>query len=126
MPTPLWQPPPERVERAVMSRFMREHGFRDYHALWRWSVQDLEGFWGALWDFFAVDSDYERVLADARMPGAVWFPDARLNYAEHVFRGKRDGAPAIVHASELRDQAELSWGELREQVARIAAGLRGL
>ena len=60
------------------------------------------------------------------MPGAEWFPGARLNYAEHAFRGKRDDAVAIVHASELREQAEMTWGELREQVGRIAAGLRAL
>ena len=60
------------------------------------------------------------------MPGASWFPGAQLNYAEHAFRGKDDGALAIVHASELREQAELTWGELREQVRGIAAGLRAL
>jgi acetoacetyl-CoA synthetase len=126
MPTLLWEPPQELVERAVMTRFMRSRGFEDYHAMWRWSVEDLEGFWAAIWDFFGVDSRYERVLADDSMPGAVWFPGAELSYAEHLFRGKRDDAVAIVHASELRDQAEVTWGELREGAARVAAGLLAL
>jgi acetoacetyl-CoA synthetase len=57
------------------------------------------------------------------MPGAEWFPDARVSFAEHVFRGKRDGAVAIRHASELRDPGEWTWGKLRLETARIAAGL---
>jgi acetoacetyl-CoA synthetase len=60
------------------------------------------------------------------MPGAQWFPGARLSYAEHIFRGKDDAATAIVHASELREQAAMSWGELRELTSQIAAGLRDL
>ena len=60
------------------------------------------------------------------MPGARWFPDVALNYAEHVFAGKDDGETAILHASELRQLSELSWGELRAQVAAVAAALRGL
>ena len=126
MPTLLWEPPAELVERAVMTRFMREHAFADYDALWRWSVQDLEGFWAAIWEFFGVEGSYERVLASREMPGAVWFPGAQVNYAEHLFRGKDPAATAIVHASELRELAELSWGGLRDQVARIRGGLRAL
>jgi acetoacetyl-CoA synthetase len=115
------------MERAVMTRFMRERGFADYDALWRWSVEDLEGFWGSIWDFFGVAGGrYERVLAAREMPGAVWFPGARLNYAEHLFGGKDPGATAILHASELRPLASWTWGDLREQTARIASGLRAL
>ena len=126
MPTPLWEPPAEMVERALMTRFMREHGHESYDELWRWSVEDLEGFWASIWDFFGVAGGYDRVLASREMPGAEWFPGARLNYAEHLFRGKDPDAVAIVHASELREQAEWTWGELRERTARIAAGLRAL
>jgi acetoacetyl-CoA synthetase len=126
MATLLWEPPPELAERAVMTRYMRERGFADYHDLWRWSVDDLEGFWGSIWDFFAVGGSYERVLASSQMPGAVWFPGARVNYAEHLFRGKDPAAPAILHASELRPVAQWTWGDLREQTAAIAAGLRAL
>ena len=102
--------------------------FDGYEELWRWSVDDLEGFWGSIWDFFEVraDGDRSQVLASRAMPGAKWFPDTRLNYAEHVFAGKEDAETAILHASELRQLTELSWAELRTQVAALAAGLRGL
>jgi acetoacetyl-CoA synthetase len=122
--TLIWEPAdPAGTE---MARFMRARGFSDYHELWRWSVDDLEGFWGALWDWFEIDAAYERVLARSEMPGAEWFPGAELSYAEQVFRRARPGATAIVHASESRELSELSWDELREQVARCAAGLRRL
>jgi acetoacetyl-CoA synthetase len=134
VPEPLWQPPAALVERARLTEFMRwleaERGLRfdDYDALWRWSVSDLEGFWAAIWDFFAVQADGDRstVLAAREMPGARWFPDTNLNYAEHVFAGVDDAETAILHASELRQLDELSWGELRSQVAALAAALRGL
>jgi acetoacetyl-CoA synthetase len=126
MGTLLWEPPAEMVERALMTRYLREQGKRDYDELWRWSVDDLDGFWASIWDFFEVDGGYERVLASSEMPGATWFPGARLNYAEHLFRGKDPDAVAIVHASELRELSELTWGELREQTASMAARLRAL
>jgi acetoacetyl-CoA synthetase len=107
---------------------MERRGFASYDELWRWSVDDLEGFWGSLWDEFEIiaASPYERVLGRREMPGAEWFPGARLNYAEHVFRMARPGETAIVHASELRPLSELGWDELRAQTAGIAAGLRAL
>jgi len=126
MPTLLWEPPRELVDRALMTRFMRERGFATYDELWHWSVRDIEGFWASIWDFFGVEGGYDRVLGARAMPGAEWFPGARVNYAEHLFRGKDPTATAIVHASELRELDEWSWGELREQVARIAGGLRAL
>jgi acetoacetyl-CoA synthetase len=108
----------------------RERGlsFSGYPELWQWSVDDLEGFWSAIWEFFEVqaDGDPSPVLGSREMPGAQWFPGTRLNYAEHVFAGKDDAATAILHASELRELGELTWGELRRQVAATAAGLRGL
>jgi acetoacetyl-CoA synthetase len=133
-PEKLWEPPAELVKRARMTGYMRwleaERGLRfdDYHDLWRWSVDDLEGFWSSIWDFFEVQADggYDRVLGSRAMPGAEWFAGTRLNYAEHVFAGKDDREPAILHASELRELGELSWGELRTQVAAVAAGLRDL
>ena len=120
----LWEPPARLRERSHMARFIADRGVADYDELWRWSVEDLEGFWGAIWERFDVGAEYERVLADASMPGAVWFPGARLNYAERLFRGKPDERVAIVHASELRELSEWTWGELREQTGRIRAGLR--
>jgi acetoacetyl-CoA synthetase len=130
----LWTPSAELVEQARMTEYMRwleaERGlrFEGYGDLWRWSVDDLEGFWTSIWDFFEVQSDggYERALGKREMPGAEWFAGTELNYAEHVFAGKSDAEPAILHASELRELGQLSWGELREQVAALAAGLREL
>jgi acetoacetyl-CoA synthetase len=130
----LWEPSAELVERSRLSEFMRwlerERGltFDGYPELWKWSVDDLDGFWSAVWEFFEVqaDGDPSPVLAKREMPGAQWFPNTSLNYAEHVFAGKRDEEVAILHASELRDLGELRWGELRQQVAAAAAGLRAL
>jgi len=126
MPTLLWEPPAELVERAVMTRYMRERGYENYEDLWNWSVTDLDGFWGSIWDFFGVAGSYDQVLASRAMPGATWFPGTRLNYAEHLFRGKDPDAVAIAHASELRELAEVTWGELRRQTAGMAARLRAL
>ncbi|TMK57761.1 MAG: acetoacetate--CoA ligase [Actinobacteria bacterium] len=130
----LWEPSAELVERSRLVEFMRwleaERGlsFGGYAELWQWSVDDLDAFWDAIWDFFGLQADGERgaVLASREMPGARWFPGTRLNYAEHVFAGKDDEEVAILHASELRELDELTWGELRQQVAAAAAGLRAL
>src|SRR5919199_2353806 len=120
----LWEPPAGLVERAAMTGFMRDRGHEDYHALWRWSIEDLDGFWAAIWDRFEVGERSGPVLASREMPGARWFPEVRLNYAERLFRGKDDDAAAIVAAGELRADATWTWGELRSQAGRIAAGLR--
>jgi acetoacetyl-CoA synthetase len=123
----LWEPSTEAKERAQLTRLMRERGFSAYDELWRWSVEDLEGFWGTLWEWFGVrGSSAERVLGRREMPGAEWFPGARLSYAEHAFRHARPGEPAIVFASEDRELSSWSWAELEEQVARVASGLRRL
>ena len=130
----LWEPSAEMVERSRLAEFMRwlerERGlsFAGYEELWRWSIDDLDGFWSAIWEFFDLQADGEPapVLASREMPGARWFPNAKLNYAEHVFAGKDDAAAAILHASELRELGEVTWGELRRQVAACAGGLRRL
>jgi acetoacetyl-CoA synthetase len=132
--------PPELLfapstEGTEMGRFLewlaaeRGLGFGSYDELYRWSVDDLEGFWGAIWDFFGVRSHapYERVLGRREMPGAEWFPGARLNYAEHAFgTGTDTVAVAVVAHSQTRAPVELTFGELREQVARARAGLQRL
>src|SRR2546423_12873887 len=127
MPDPVWTPSPERIERALMTRFARERGLpEDYHELWRWSVSKLDDFWAAIWEHFHVEADspYERVLGRREMPGAEWFAGARLNYARHVFRGRDPDALAIQHASESRSLAAWTWAELERETARIAARLR--
>jgi acetoacetyl-CoA synthetase len=134
MPVPLWEPSAERRERANLTRYLRwleaERGIAlaDYAELWRWSVDDLEAFWQSVWDLYDVRAARppERVLGRREMPGAEWFPGAELSYPEHLFRGKDDAAVAIVAESEAREPRELPWGELRDQVARAAAGLRRL
>jgi acetoacetyl-CoA synthetase len=134
VPPVLWQPSPERVERAAITAFARwverSRGLElpDYAALWQWSVEDLEGFWAAIWEYYDVQAQtpYERVLGSRAMPGAQWFTGARLNYAAHVLREHDPGRVAIRHAGELSELAEITWGELRAEVARVAGGLRAL
>src|SRR6476661_391559 len=128
-PELLWTPSKERIDRSALTAYARAVGREgEYADLWQWSVDDLEGFWASIWDHFDVQAaePYERVLGDRSMPGAEWFPGSRLSYAEHLFRGKDDDAVAVRHASELRDAGELTWGQLRDLTARIAAGLRRL
>ena len=128
VPELLWTPSPERIERANITRFARGRGLpEDYHELWRWSIDSLDDFWAAVWDeYVEPDAPYERVLGRREMPGADWFPGARLNYAKHIFRNRDPDALAIQHASETRALAAWTWGELAAETARIAAGLRGL
>ena len=124
-------PEADRVENAVITRFRRHletsRGltFATYEELWKWSVAELEEFWRALWEFFDVqaDGDPSTVLTTHELPGARWYPDVRLSYVEHVFRDRDDDEIAVRHASELRPLAAWSWGELRDQTARIRAGL---
>src|ERR687894_912511 len=120
----LWTPSdPESTE---LARFMRARGFSDYHELWRWSVDDLEGFWGALWEWFEIDAPYDRVLGSREMPGAEWFPGAELSYAEHAFRNVRPDEPAVLHQSEVRPLSEVSWRELQEKNPAPPPGLKDL
>jgi len=131
-PTILWQPDAARIARATVTRYaawLAEHrGVRTngYHELWQWSVGDLEAFWGSIWDFFEVkaSSPPERVLGRRALPGAEWFPGARLNYAQHVFRDRPAGDVAVRHASELRPLRETTWDALRDATGRFAAALR--
>jgi acetoacetyl-CoA synthetase len=128
----LWRPSAERIERAWLTRYRRwlerrlGRSFASYDELWRWSVEDIDAFWASVWEFFDVQSDGSRepVLGRREMPGAEWFPNAAVNYAEHVFRDRDLGQVAIRHASELRPLGRLTWGQLRTLTARIAAGLR--
>ena len=130
----LWEPSAETVKSSAMTAYMRwlaaDRGVEldGYEDLWRWSVDDLEAFWRSIWEYFQVSADGkpDQVLASREMPGARWFEGTALNYAEHVFRDRDDDEVAILHASELRELDELTWGELRESVARVAEGLRAL
>ena len=131
-PSVLWTPPPDVRETTEIGRYLawleRERGlaFSDYDELWRWSVDDLAGFWSSIWEFFEVKTHapYSTILASDAMPGATWFPGARLNFAEHLIGGADDAEQvAIVSYSQTRNPVELSFAEFREQVSRARAGL---
>ena len=128
----LWEPSAERLQQLNITVFTdwlaetRGLHFADYAALQRWSVEHLDDFWGALWEYFEVQSSspYECVLANRDMPGAEWFPGAQLNYAEHIFRRFSDSEAALVFASEDCEMSALSWQELTAKVQALAAWLR--
>jgi acetoacetyl-CoA synthetase len=129
---PAWQPSAAAIRAAKITAFTNwlaaERGmhFADYDALWRWSVDDLEGFWAAIWDYFAVPAATPRVrvLADARMPGAQWFPGVSMNYVDQVFRHATADRPAVISRNEAGVDRELGWAELRRQVGALATSLR--
>lgn len=127
-PEVLWRPDPDAAPR--IADFARTVGIdpHDYHALWRWSVAEPDAFWQAVWRFFDVPGDGEPspALADASMPGAVWFPDVRLNYAEAMLRlpGRADDDVVVVARSQSRADVRLTAAQLRDQVARARAGLQ--
>ena len=133
-PEILWEPTAAAVESSNLTAYIdwlrAERGVdvTTYPELWRWSVDEVGAFWDSVLDYFGVEYDGERgpALATERMPGADWFPGLRINYAERAFAGKDDEVVAILHASELRELDEITWGELRRQVAGIAGGLRDL
>ena len=136
VPPILWSPSAELRASTNLARYIAGLRARrgmdvstdDYAGLWRWSVDELDAFWMSIWEHFDVVADGTPAvaLADASMPGAVWFPGTRLNYAEHVFRGVDDAAVAVIEAGELRATREVTWGELRALTAQIAGGLRAL
>ncbi|NNU44702.1 acetoacetate--CoA ligase [Ramlibacter sp. B156] len=111
-------------------RDTRGLSFNDYQALWEWSVRDLPAFWQSIWDYFDIRSPtpYQQVLAEGTMPGARWFEGAQFNYARQVLRhvepAHAAGFPAIISRNEKGRQRELSWPELRRQVASLALHLR--
>ena len=129
----LWEPPADAWSTTRMGRFLTACGqrhdrrFTDYADAWRWSVEELASFWTEVVDQLGVrfETPGTEVLADRSMPGAVWFPGARLNYAEHALRRRGDGT-AIVARSQTRPDTSLTHDELADQVARAAAGLRRL
>lgn len=101
-----------------------------YRQLHKWSVTHLEDFWAAIWDYFQIQSTttFEQVLDSHAMPGAGWFAGARINYGEHACGlaqpdSTSDDSPAILAYSQTRPDAQVTWAELRDQVARVRAGL---
>ncbi|MEV5842905.1 acetoacetate--CoA ligase [Streptomyces sp. NPDC051985] len=129
-PDPFTTPDPQAVERSRVMDFARHTGLdgTDYAGLHHWSVTDLTGFWGAVWDYFGIEAalPYEQVLAEERMPGARWFTGATLNYAHHALRHLTDDRPAIIALDETGAGYEVTGKQLRAQVASVAATLRDL
>ncbi|MGD9952529.1 MAG: acetoacetate--CoA ligase [Burkholderiales bacterium] len=122
---PLWTPDPARAARTGMARFMQLAGKKDYAELHRWSVEKSEEFWALLWKFCEVQGEpgARRLVDGDRMPGAKWFPDGRLNFAENLLQGLDDG-PAMVFWGEDQVKRRLSRRELRELVSRLQQALR--
>jgi acetoacetyl-CoA synthetase len=130
----LWQPAADEVARSNLTAFMRfvaDRGFptmRDYPSLYGWSIDEPQAFWSAVWDFCGVVSSrrYDAIVEHfERMPGARWFPGARLNYAENLLR-LRDDRPALVSVNDRGGRTELSYAQLAQIVGRAARGLKQL
>jgi acetoacetyl-CoA synthetase len=137
----LWTPDAERVAQANITIFIswlrrvRGLDFDGYDDLWHWSVTDLDGFWRAIWDFndIIASAPPQRVLDGLGEPGTPWFPPdlrwfpgARLNYAEHVFRNARTGEVALFYRSEGGPLRAMTWDELTARTASLAARMREL
>ena len=129
---PLWQPAPEQIASTNMTRFAREaalrwgRSFEDYADLHRWSVEAPEEFWLNVWDWTGVigAGDTEPVVVDRQqMPGARWFPNTRLNFAQNLLR-RQDEALALIFQAENKVTRSISFAELYAQVARLADGLK--
>jgi acetoacetyl-CoA synthetase len=130
----LWEPPANARESTRIGDYMRwlerERGltFDDYQALWQWSVDELEDFWRTIWDYFDIISHAEpiAVLGSWTMPGAEWFPGAKLNYAEHALRHSDPDQVVVIAHSQSREPIQMTRAELRAEVARVRQGLRRL
>ncbi|MCS6884001.1 MAG: acetoacetate--CoA ligase [Acidobacteriota bacterium] len=130
----LWKPSDERIRNANMTSFIEYVNKRfsleisDYGQLYEWSITDIASFWAALWDFGSVvhSEPYSRVVDDVRkMPGALWFDGAKLNFAENLLR-YRDDLTALIFRSESGQRRSLTYGELYRAVARLSVALRAV
>ena len=130
----LWQPSPEQIKASTLDHYQtwleQQYGVpkTTYQALWQWSVDHVDDFWKSIWQYFDVQADgrIDPVLADRTMPGAQWFPNASLNYAEHVFRKATDARPALISRREETGVEDVSWARLQRDVGALAASLRRL
>jgi acetoacetyl-CoA synthetase len=126
--TMLWQPSAERIEAANLTAFaglICRPASADFSCLHRWSVEHPAAFWSLLWDFCEVQGEKgARVLVEGgKMPGAQWFPDARLNYAQNLLR-RRDDGTALVFWGEDKLKRRIGRGDLYHRVARLAVAMR--
>ena len=133
----MWRPTPEEAQNCRLGQFLRwccvHNGVRaaTYRQAWEWSVGDPSAFWSAVREYFDVIGDGfdDPALAGDTMPGAKWFPSARLNFAENVLRYASTpvlvDAPAIISLTETNEESRISWGELAAQVAARPQQLLG-
>jgi acetoacetyl-CoA synthetase len=130
----IWTPSDERIKNANITAFLawlkqtRGLGFAGYAELWKWSVTDLDAFWQAIWDSgeIVAAEPPAAVLGKRDMPGAEWFPGARLNYAQNVLARERPGEVALYYHSETIPVTPLLWDDLANSVRVIATRLREL
>lgn len=130
----LWRPSTTLMENCHLRKYQqwlaerRQLRFRDYDALWQWSVEQPAQFWESVFEYFQVmaHTPYSSVMSDDPMPYTRWFEGCTLNYAEHIFRHYSDERPAIIFRSERHSCTEISWQELRQKTAALAATLRNL
>ncbi|NCU18958.1 acetoacetate--CoA ligase [Pallidibacillus pasinlerensis] len=129
----LWEPSKDFKENSNLHKFMNwlseKKGlkFNQYDELWSWSVTDIEGFWSAIWEYFQIKGSMgDVVIEGTEMPNVKWFPNATINYAQHVFRNETSERPAIIFKSENRPQGEVSWEELKKKTAAIAQYLKSI
>uniref|UniRef100_UPI00278C2B5A AMP-binding protein n=1 Tax=Nocardia sp. CC227C TaxID=3044562 RepID=UPI00278C2B5A len=125
-----WTPSATDIATARITDFARFVTTRtglelpDYRSLWRWSVDDIAGFWRTVWEYFDLGEVPGPALAEPTMPGARWFPEARLNYVDQVLRHARTDRPAILDIAEDAPVRELSWTELLTRTDAFARTLR--
>lgn len=128
----LWAPSEERIKQTNMYRFMHfineRHGtsFDEYTPLYRWSIENIPDFWASMWDFAGIKASkrFDQVIDDpGKMPGARWFAGAELNFAENLLR-YRDERPALIFKGEGLPIRRMTYAELYDEVARVAASLR--
>ncbi|MDP7353622.1 MAG: acetoacetate--CoA ligase [Desulfobacterales bacterium] len=128
----LWQPSKERRTQSNMYRFMnfinKRHGrdFEEYEPFHQWSIENIPDFWAAMWEFAGIiaSTPYSKVVDDLnKMPGARWFIDARLNFAENLLR-HRDDQIALTFKGEARDSVRMTYRQLYSEVARVAISLK--
>ncbi|MFK7802501.1 MAG: acetoacetate--CoA ligase [Anaerolineae bacterium] len=127
----LWQPTAEVIENSNITSYIKwldenqNITVKDYPELWQWSVDNIGDFWSSLFDYFDLQHSGEPTpaLAKQEMPGAEWFPNVTLNYAENLF-AKASGEVAFLFAAEDEEIIEITWGELREKTARLAHTLK--
>ena len=133
-PPILWKPSKERIARSNINAFIKvankrwQAGISDSQALYAWSIAQPEQFWVAVWEFCGVIAQTrgERVLIDGdKMPGAQWFPDAKLNFAENLLR-RRDDADALVFWGEDKVRRRMSFAEVHDAVSRTAQAMSAL